>query len=41
MGESSRREKVMRLLSALERILADAGVAVRAGNAAQAAGASA
>ena len=31
MGESSRRDKVLRLLTALEKILPDAGVAVRAG----------
>jgi len=33
MGESSRREKVLRLLSALEKVLPDAGVAVRPGSA--------
>ena len=32
MGESSRREKVVRLLSALEKILPDAGHPVRAGS---------
>jgi alanine-glyoxylate transaminase / serine-glyoxylate transaminase / serine-pyruvate transaminase len=32
MGESSRREKVLRLLSALERMLPEAGHAVRPGN---------
>jgi alanine-glyoxylate transaminase / serine-glyoxylate transaminase / serine-pyruvate transaminase len=37
MGESSRREKVLRLLAALERILPNAGVPVRAGAAAAAA----
>ena len=37
MGESSRREKVSRLFAALERILPDAGVPVRAGAAAAAA----
>ena len=37
MGESSRREKVLRLFSALEQILPDAGVPVRAGAAAGAA----
>jgi alanine-glyoxylate transaminase/serine-glyoxylate transaminase/serine-pyruvate transaminase len=37
MGESSRREKVLRLLSALERILPDAGVRVSAGAATAAA----
>jgi aspartate aminotransferase-like enzyme len=31
MGESSRREKVLRLLAALETMLPDAGVAVRSG----------
>jgi aspartate aminotransferase-like enzyme len=33
MGESSRREKVLRLLSALEKVLPDAGIAVRPGSA--------
>jgi alanine-glyoxylate transaminase/serine-glyoxylate transaminase/serine-pyruvate transaminase len=37
MGESSRKENVLRLLAALEKILPDAGVAVRAGAAAAAA----
>jgi alanine-glyoxylate transaminase / serine-glyoxylate transaminase / serine-pyruvate transaminase len=37
MGESSRREKVSRLFAALERILPNAGVPVRAGAAAAAA----
>jgi alanine-glyoxylate transaminase/serine-glyoxylate transaminase/serine-pyruvate transaminase len=37
MGESSRREKVLRLFSALEQILPGAGVPVRAGAAAGAA----
>ncbi len=37
MGESSRREKVLRLFSALEQILPGAGVPVRAGVAAGAA----
>jgi len=37
MGESSRREKVLRLFSALEQILPDAGVPVHAGAAAAAA----
>jgi alanine-glyoxylate transaminase/serine-glyoxylate transaminase/serine-pyruvate transaminase len=39
MGESSRREKVLRLFSALEQILPGAGVPVRTGAAAAAAGA--
>ncbi len=37
MGESSRKENVLRLLSALEKMLPDAGVAVRAGAATAAA----
>lgn len=37
MGESSRRENVLRLLAALEKLLAEAGVTVRPGTAAAAA----